>query len=168
VLQRLADSPSWRRVERWKPRPGERRLVLWPPFKKADDQAKQRDVFRDAFRSIFTEGCWTVYVDETRYVHESLKLTPYLKLLWQQGRSLGISLVTTTQRPAYMPLEMYDQATHLFLWRDTDRVNLGRLASIAGDVDRDRLRNEVSTLPLHEYLYVNTRTGEVLRSRVEQ
>lgn len=122
---------------------------------------------RDALGSIFHQGGWTVYVDEARYVHETLKLTPYLKLLWQQGRSLGISLVTTTQRPAYMPLEMYDQATHLFLWRDTDRINLARLSSIAGDLDRDQLREEVGKLPLHDFLYANTRTGAVLRSRVD-
>lgn len=159
---------GWRRIERWAPRAGERRVLLWPKLA-ADELDTQRDVIRDAFRSIFDAGGWCIYVDEARYLCDFLGLAPYLRLMWYQGRSLGVSLVVTTQRPAYMPGELYDAATHLFLWRESDAVNLRRLGQIAGqagsDLDARGIARAVSALPRHDFLYVNTRTGAVLRSR---
>lgn len=163
---------GWRKLEKWTPRPYERRIVLWPKFDKPEQVANQRRVFQKAFEEIFTAGNWCVYVDEARYFNDVLKLSAYLRLYWYQGRSLGISLVTTTQRPAYMPLEMYDAATHLFLWRETDRVNLTRLggiaASPAGGIDHKVIAQTVASLPLHECLYVNTRSGQTLRTIVTE
>jgi len=161
---------GWRRLETWNPRPGERRIVLWPKFEKPSDMANQQRVFADALGKIFTEGGWCVYVDEARYFVDVLKLAPYLRLYWYQGRSLGISLVTTTQRPAYMPLELYDAATHLFIWRENDRVNLTRLGGIAGQeggsFDGRAIARIVSSLPRHQSLYVDTRSATLLRTTV--
>jgi hypothetical protein len=55
-----------------------------------------------------------------------------LELFWLQGRSQGNSLITATQRPRFIPLEAYDQASHLFLWRDNDTANIARVAEMAG------------------------------------
>jgi ABC-type cobalamin/Fe3+-siderophores transport system ATPase subunit len=168
TLSRLLEQ-GWRRLEEWTPRPGEKRIVLWPRFTETKDMAKQQRVFVDALKRIFVERNWCVYVDEAKYFVDILKLAPLLRLYWYQGRSIGISLVTTTQRPAYMPLELYDQATHLFLWRETDRVNLTRLGSIAGQnpdgPDSKELARIVAGLPQHECLYLNTRTGYTCRTR---
>lgn len=167
VLDRLARSRTWRRRDRWLPRPGEQRIILWPRFDSPDDVAEQKIVFTEALKEIFVSGGWCVFVDEARYLCDFLHLEGLLRLYWQQGRSLGLSLVATTQRPANMPLELYNQATHLFLWRETDRVNLIRLGGIAGAVDSTIIKQEVATLPGHEFLYLNTRTGAMIRSRVE-
>lgn len=168
VLERLVRSKEYRRLRDWSPRPGEERVILWPRVTDPSDLANQRRVFSDAFGQAFTAGGWCIYVDEARYLCDFLKLTPYLQLIWQQGRSLGLSLVTTTQRPSGMPLELYNQATHLFLWRETDRVNLTRLGGLGGEVDSTLIKREVTTLSPHEFLYLNTRTGRMARSRVER
>jgi energy-coupling factor transporter ATP-binding protein EcfA2 len=168
VLDRLVRTKQYRRLREFQPRPGERRVILWPTLRDPADVSTQRDVLADAFRSIFHSGGWCVYADEARYLCEFLRLEAYLQLLWQQGRSLGISLVANVQRPAGMPLELYNQATHLFLWRETDRVNLTRLGGLGGEVDSTLIRREVTTLSRHEFLYLNTRTGAVARSRVER
>lgn len=160
---------KWRKIEEWTPRPNEKRIVLWPRFRQPNDVVNQRRQFANALRRIFLEGGWCVYIDEARYFVDVLKLAAYLRLYWYQGRALGISLVTTTQRPAYMPLEMYDAATHLFLWRENDPVNLRRLGGIAADpgggFDSRAIASIVSSLPAHEFLYVNTRNGQLLRSK---
>lgn len=157
---------GYRRMPKWNPRPGERKVLLWPKVKRFEDLDAQPETFRDALRSIYLERGWTVFVDEARYLVHTLKLTRELQVLWQQGRSLKISLVATTQRPAYMPLEMYDQATHLFFWRDTDKVNLRRISEIGGAIDPEEVKRVVANLGRHDFLYLNTRTGDMIISAV--
>lgn len=157
---------GYRRMQRWSPRAGERAVLLWPRIKRFDDLDAQHDIFSTALRSIYVERGWTVFVDEARYLVHMLKLTRELQVLWQQGRSLGISLVTTTQRPAHMPLELYDQASHLFFWRDTDKVNLRRIAEIGGAVEADEIKDMVANLDRHSFLYLNTRTGATMISQL--
>jgi len=160
----FANLQGYRKLSEFNPRPGEKRIILWPPFNEPADQVRQRDVFRDAFNIAFTQGGWTVFVDEARYFIDTLKLGAYLKTYWGQGRSLGLTLITGTQRPAYMPLEFYDQATHLFIWKDNDRINVSRLAGLAGSEKLETIKATIPTLARHEFVYINTRTDDVFRS----
>ena len=142
------------------------RLILWPHFRKTGDARRQQKVIGKALTEIFAQGGWTVYVDELRYVSQTLRMRAILELLWQQGRSLGVSLVGGTQRPAHVPLMLYDQATHLFFWRDNDDANLKRIGGI-GFLDAKLVRGTVAELPLHETLYINTRSGSMIRTKVD-
>lgn len=145
------------------------RLLLWPKFSGSADMAVQAEVMHRALDTVFAEGAWCLFVDELFYLCEMLGLTTMLRLIWQQGRSLGVSLVGATQRPAWVPLELYSQATHVFLWRHNDPRDLDRLGGIAaaGDVNPRTIREMVAHLGKNQFLYVNTRTGDMLRSRVE-
>lgn len=73
-----------------------------------------------------------------------------------------------TQRPAYMPLEFYDQATHLFLFRDNDRINVARMAGLAGAGMIESVKRGIADLGKHDFIYVNSRTDTVLRSKYER
>lgn len=151
-------------METFTPRPMEEKLLLWPRFTEPADQPRQREAFRAAFDEAFVQGHWCLYIDEARYFLDTMKLGAYLKLYWGQGRSLGLTLVAGTQRPAYMPLEFYDQATHLFLFKDNDRINVSRMAGLAGSEKMESVRRTMPTLAKHEFVYVNTRTDTVVRS----
>jgi hypothetical protein len=144
------------------------RVIIYPPFPRdADRMLKaQRETFRRALNEAYANGGWTVYADEVRYLAGDLKLAPDLQRLWMQGRSLGVSLIASTQRPRHIPLEAYDQPTHLFFWRDTDRNNVDRIADISGTVDRKAIIARVPQLPRHQFIYANTRTGEIIESKV--
>lgn len=161
---------GWTRALDWPvppPRGNEpRRIILWPRFDRMDDAARQRAIFDRALRGAFIQGGWCLYADELRYLAVDLQLAKLLRLVWLQGRSLRISLVGGTQRPAWVPLEMYDQATHLFLWRDNDESNLKRISGIGGALNAKDVRRLVSNLPLHDVLYLNTRTGAQIVTRV--
>jgi hypothetical protein len=61
---------------------------------------------------------------------------------------------------------LYDQATHLFFWRDNDEANLKRIGGI-GFLDAKLIRGTVAELPEHEALYINTRTGSLIRTQVD-
>lgn len=140
------------------------RRVIWPDATRLDSVTTQREVFHDAFDRIYREGGWTLALDEVAFLVEDLKLGADVKLYLRQGRSLGISLVTATQRPRYIPLEVYDQSTHLFFWRDNDADNLRRLAELNWTM-AGFMREVIANLEQYQTLYVNTRTGRMLRTR---
>lgn len=125
----------------------------------------QKRVVADALLTVYRQGGWCVYLDEIRYITDILGLTLDVELLWQQGRSAGISVVGGTQRPAWVPLSAFSQATHLFFWRTSDRRDLERIGAL-GAHDSHAIAAEVAALPLHDVLYVNTRDGSKARTRV--
>lgn len=169
-MTRKRARPRYRRVRDLDSRPVDAsRLLVWPSFTGMGDIPHQADVMYSALDTGFSEGGWCLYVDELYYLCEMLGLSTMVKLIWQQGRSVGVSLVGATQRPAWVPLELYSQATHVFLFRHNDRRDLDRLGGVAsaGDVDPRTIREIVGHLGKHEFLYVNTRTGAMYRSRAD-
>lgn len=169
LIEELVSERDYFLTETWPPpSPREKfsRVVFWPRIEKMSDVVTQKLAFKLALEDIYRQGKWAVYLDECRYITDTLKLTSQAHLLWLQGRSLKISFVVGTQRPFWIPLEAMDQATHLFLWRENDERNLDRLKGL-GSVRGKELRETVTALGDHEFVYVNTRSGEMVRSKVE-
>lgn len=151
---------EWQRLD-----PGQYpRRVLWPDAGQLNSVENQKQVFHSAFGKIYREGGWTVAIDELWYIDNILKLEMDVKLYLLQARALGISLLAATQRPAWVPLEVYDQSTHLFFWRDNDETNLRRLSGISFR-SAELIRSVVSELEKFQVLYINTRTGQMFRTR---
>src|SRR5262245_13095495 len=94
------------------------RFTLKPPWPRKASAAQIKDlharVFREGLNRAFYQTGWTVVVDEGRYVARRLGLESELEMFWLQGRSQGNTLMLSTQRPRFIPLEAYDQASHLF------------------------------------------------------
>ena len=146
------------------------RAVLRPPWPE-DVSAKalkkmHADLFGETLMRVFRQGFWTVVMDEARYITHDLGLADEAQLLWLQGRSLGISVVAGTQRPRWIPLEAYDQATHLFFFKDTDRPNVDRVAEMAG-LNRRVVQETVTRLDRHGILYASRNTDELVTTKVE-
>jgi energy-coupling factor transporter ATP-binding protein EcfA2 len=154
------------RMERWQSLDAHQypRRVLWPDATRIDSNEHQRVVFHDAFARIYREGGWTVALDETWYLDNILKLDGDIKTFLLQARSLGISLVAATQRPAWVPREIYTSCTHLMFWRVNDETDLRSISGI-GWRSGDLIREAVANLERFQTLYVNTRTGRMLRTR---
>lgn len=165
TMERLINT-GYIRLTRWKSIDADEypRRVLWPDASKLDSREVQRDVFRDAFERIYREGGWTVALDETWYMDNVLHLENEIKTYLLQARSLGISLVTATQRPAWVPREIYTSCTHLMFWRVNDETDLRSLSGI-GWRSGDLIRDAVANLDLYQSLYINTRTGFMCRTR---
>lgn len=157
---------GYQKLDRWRsvdPKDVPRR-ILWPDASGLYAMTRQQEVFGDAMDRIYREGAWTVAVDELWYVANRLKLGAEVKTYLTQARSLDISMVNMTQRPSWVPTEMYDQSTHLFIWRNNDGRAQDRLGEINA-VDHDLVKGVVQTLEPHQVLYINTRTGEMARTR---
>lgn len=168
TMSGLIKNEGYRRVKRWKDLPPIRqrktlRAVLWPPYRTARDSPTQAYEFDLALDEAFAQGGWCVFVDEL-FTAKRLGLEPQLEAYWTQGRSLGLSLIAGSQRPAFIPLMAYDQATHLFFWRDNDERNLKRISGMNG-INAKLIRETVATMPRHDTLYANTRTGAMVMTR---
>lgn len=165
TMDALIKSKGYKRIQAWDDKPpmvrASQKLALWPSFKRPEDMVTQQYEIDRALREIFVSGGWCVFADELFYLCHTLKLTKLLETYWTQGRSLGLSLVGGTQRPAHVPLFAYDQATHLFFWKDTDETNLRRVAGLGG-MNAKEIRQAVTRLPKHHALYVNTRDDEMM------
>lgn len=141
------------------------RRILWPESKNLElMENAQKEEFVRAMQAMYVEGAWTIYIDELWWFCQQLGLTRYVKIFLQQARAMKESLVVATQRPAWVPVEVYDQSTHLFFWRDTDERNLRRLSGISW-INARTIVSDIATLPQWHVLYVNTRTGEMMITR---
>jgi hypothetical protein len=141
------------------------RRVIWPDATDLDKSGPlQKEVFADAFSKIYGEGGWSVFIDELWFMSNNLGLDRPIKTYLLQARALDISLVVATQRPAAVPVECYDQASWLFIGRDNDRANLDRIAGI-GSLNSAAMRPLVANLDQFQFLVIQTRTGQMWRTR---
>lgn len=139
------------------------RRLLWPDASTIDSPKRQREVFGRAFGDIYSEGGWCTVWDEFWYLCTILKMEDQARIMLQQARSNDISFVMGAQRPSRIPLEVFDQSSHLFFWRDNDEVNLKRMGGV-GWLASGPIRAFVANLEPHQVLYVNTRKGWMYRT----
>jgi len=142
------------------------RVMLWPRTAEASTfRSTMEREHRAALDAMFVQGGWCIAAEELLYLCADLGLDDALTTLWTQGRSNGISVIGGTQRPVNIPLYAYSQASHLFMFGDSDDVNLSRLQGIGG-MDGKNLRGLVKALPHHDVLYIGTRNRTLVRTRV--
>ena len=172
VLDQFATQGGYKKIEDWPPRSRLRRVIsademprrlLWPNAQTLYSQPRQREVFKRAFEDIYSSGGWCTVWDEFWMMTDILDLKDESRILLQQARSMDISFVMGAQRPSRIPLELYDQATHLFFWRDNDERNLDRISGI-GYLSAKPIKLFVANLEPHQVLYVNTRRGWMYRT----
>lgn len=151
---------------KWENIPASRspRRVIWPDATTIDSDEVQLRVFRDAYARIYREGGWTLVIDEGWWISEVLKLKKEMRMMWGQGRALGISHVVGTQRAAWIPTEMYDQSRWLLYWRENRRDELMKLAGFTSH-DPALVRYIIANLEEFQVLCVNTLTGKMFRTR---
>lgn len=165
TLSQFGKSEGFKRYTHWPeihPGLSPRRLV-WPDATSLYSAKEQQLHFKKALDQIYREGAWCVYIDELWFIGHHLKMDFEVRTYLQQARSNDISLVVATQRPAWVPLEVYDQSQHLFFWRDNDERNLNRLSGISWR-NGNYVRALIAELPQHEILYVHVPTGAMFRT----
>lgn len=164
-LQRFV-SDGYERMSVWPdkadPRKSPKRM-LWPRIATRFDRKKLAGIIDHAFDRIFYyERSWAVYIDELPELVENLGLGEWIKLFLRQGRELNISVITAMQRPKFVPLDVYTNSTHLFLFQEKDASNLERLSAISA-VDAILVYSIITDLEPHQFLYINSRTGQMAR-----
>lgn len=137
------------------------RTVLWPKMVPMSMIRQEAATVGALLEDVYEAGEWCVVLDEAAKVTNELGHRNRVRLLWQQARSLNVSVVACTQRPAHIPLEAYGQAAHLFLYQFHDQRDLLRLGEIG--YNADAIKKTVTDLAWHEVLYVNVRDRWMVR-----
>lgn len=167
VLDELSERGDFKKLKKWEklsPTLYPKRL-LWPDATSLYSAKHQRQELQKAFSKIYVEGGWCIYADELWYLSHHLKMDFEIRTFLLQARSNNISLLVTTQRPSRVPLEVFDQSTHLFFFKDNDERNLKNISGI-GWLNAGIIKGLVARLEMHQFLYINTRTGLMYRSSV--
>jgi hypothetical protein len=154
----------------WSPTDTENnRVIFAPPLPSPtkEGRAAQAEAFRKVLVELFMlqEGNWTVYADEVAYLTNDLSLATEWDTLELQGRSLGVTLVSATQRPRGVPRNVFAQASWLGFWRmpnGEDRISASDLAGGQQYLAREAMR----ILPSHELLLVDVNRDVSLRTKV--
>jgi len=145
--------------------------LLWPSQRKTIPQTliAQRKAFAEAMDVIVQQRSWTVWVDESKYIAEMPKLRTELTYCLEQLRSIDATVICGAQRPAFLPLSVLSNSSHIFMWKTTLDTDAKRLGDIGG-VDAKQVMLEAKTLDRHEFLYIRTRGTEarIIRSQVER
>jgi energy-coupling factor transporter ATP-binding protein EcfA2 len=156
-------------TDRWPPAPLKKALnhkpsgwIVWPKhqFNPEKDDETLHDELQKAILDSYKRGKKIIIADECLGITDELKLKKELVTVWTRGRSMGTGLWAGTQRPAYVPGQMYDQAHHLFLAYNPDKRGRQRFDEIGG-IDRFLVEDIVLNLDKHEFLYIR-RDGPVL------
>lgn len=161
-LEKFGKKYRYTKQTRFRPTYEKSHYILWPKYERLGDEKKQQGVFAEAMQDIFVQGSWTVYVDETWYFENRLKLGNVLENFWSQSRSNDITFMAATQRPRNVPVMMYDQCTHLFVFKMIDAYGRKRLGEIGG-IDSRNVADEVAHLQGYQFLYVNLADDTVPR-----
>lgn len=141
------------------------RRLVWPDATSLDSEAEQARVFSKALRDIYVEGGWCPVFDDYWYLAHILGFEKDTKKMLANARSNDIPMMICAQRPAGNRLvELFDQCTHLCFFRDMDEPNLTRISGV-GATSARAIRGFVANLEMFQFLYVNTRTGKMYRSR---
>lgn len=154
---------GWSVIPAWPPAATVTRVVVKAPLVNLrTDGPKVGAVIADALQGAYSAGSWCVILDDLQALMDTCGIARTCRLLLTNARSVGVSVVASTQRPRWVPREVWTQSTHLFIWRCTDADDLRALSGL-GSADTATVRRAVAALDFrgYEVLYVNTRTGRL-------
>jgi hypothetical protein len=153
LRKRYAD---YRRISEWPPDREADRVLLWPRQQSELSRTiiVQRAAFKKCLDSVSRQRGWCVVVDEAHWCSQFLRLDREIAVLHHQGSSTGISMVTLSQRPAWIPRIIYSSASHVFLGATHDRDDAKSLANLGG-VDMKEVADTMARMGRHDLLYLN-------------
>lgn len=158
----LNDYKGWTRWEEFKknPSPHDNKVLLWPEMRKAktmrDKREIQREVFGEALDRLADSGKWTLDIDEGLYMCDKqfMNMSEDIAMLHALGRSSNLTVVTKMQRPSNVPLIVYGSASHAFIGRTRERVDIQRLSEMGGKTSAKDLAARISTQGRHDFLWI--------------
>lgn len=126
------------------------RLLLHPKY-----EHQLREGY-DLLERAYTQGGWTVVIDEQWYV-EKLGLRAMVERLLTQARSLHVSVVMGMQRPSQISRFILSQASHVFVFRTE-----GRDVKTVAEATSPRMREAVDSLTGYDFAYFHRPTRTVI------
>lgn len=166
---------GWPIVHRWPPAQGWRdkhkyeQVVFWAKAKGLNAQARteQAILVEDLLDQLWVpDSNIIVSFDEIAYVDNQLGLKTHVETYFREGRTMGITVVASTQRPSNVTRFMHSEATWSVFFAPKDEDDAERMAQVAGNKNYylrvlPELRRDK-----HEFLLVHNLTNEAHISRL--
>lgn len=129
--------------------------IIYAPGIEYDEDFDSIDKF---FYWCYARGHCTVYVDEVYGVTPSaLKMTKYHRACLTRGRERGLSTFSATQRPSNVPLPIFSESEHYYVFtlnQAVDRERVQRNTAIEAE--------QIDALGEHQFLYAQLKTKRIV------
>lgn len=162
----LDEYKGWTRWTSWKKNSFPQRVLLWPDVsnKKTLKGAllHQKEVFGEALDELAKVGKWAVDFDEGLYMTNPsfLNFGQEIAMLHAMGRSSNLTLITKVQRPSHIPLIVFSSASHAFIGRSREQVDVKRLSELGGNVSAKDLAGRIAAQGRHDFLWIPVATDK--------
>lgn len=143
---------KWHVVKKWPPDFHQEHVLYWSRPKDLGDFNDQRKKIYDALAGIYYSGGWTCYMDDIFYIANTLHLNEVIKMLYTQVRSQDVSLLGSIQRPAWVPVEVLSQSSHMLIFglhNDNDTETSAKEQGIKPAI----LKEAVKQLEKYEFVW---------------
>jgi len=131
------------------------RLIVGGASRTTEQDARLRELMRDALEYARQSGGWTAYVDEYQILADQrmYRLGPEVERMLISAARDKTSVVTAFQAPAWVPKASTRQATIIVCWRTRDRQMLRNVAEAAGR-DWRQIGEILDELPKYHVLVI--------------
>lgn len=133
-------------------------FIVWPNMKTRADLRKHTGLYATVLDSVYTEGLWTVVVDEGLWMCDpkGLGLGAVVSDIAYGSASNGVSLYLLVQRPANVPPITWTSVGQAILWHMGRTDDVREMASL-GIYDPRAAVKAVQNLHGHQFLDLPTR-----------
>lgn len=108
-------------------------------------------LLENIFYHIYIAKNCLLVIDEAYSIFRSaLDIPQWFKAILTRGRERNVGVICLTQRPAHIPVFVYSEAEHFFVFRLLTKNDISKLEAIFGDAIK-----EIRLLGQYEYLYTN-------------
>lgn len=122
------------------------KVIYKPTFE--DIQDNKGAVINAFFRWVYERENCTLYVDELSLIARGDDYPRYFGVCLQQGRELGIEVISGSQRPMWIPQIAMSEAEHLYCFYLKLAQDRNRIEQLAGIPSK-----EIEGLAKQEFLY---------------
>ena len=159
-------------------------VTTWPPsqWKKENAQviyharsgglgraalARQQEKVIELLDGLWHEDANVILaVDEIAYVEQELGLRTHMTTYMREGRTLGITVVASTQRPAGVSRAVHSESAWCVFFAPKDEDDAERMAQIAGDKKHYREVLQDLDREKREFLLIHNLTREAYISHI--
>lgn len=152
---------SFKRIKKWPPNWHQKHVLFWFKPKELGDFSEQRQQIYNVLSDVYMVGGWTVGLDDVFFIADTLQMKSTLQMLYTQVRSHKVSIVGNIQRPAWVPLEVLNQASHVLIFGLKDENDVEKVGKEQG-VKVVLLKRAIEALKDYDFVWIRQRKEPVI------
>jgi hypothetical protein len=111
-------------------------------FRPNPDSLTDLGQYDDVYKYCYKKGDFLVYTDDVLGIMSRNKYPHYLQVCYQMGRQKRVAMLSSFQRPAWLPLFLCSEASKFYLFRLTVGTDIQRVEQFVPDYETRRLKDK--------------------------